>query len=168
MKEIELTKGQVVLVDDEDYDRLMEHKWYALKRQACGFFAARNIRKVINGKSVGRTHYMHREIMNPPDDMQVDHIDWNGLNNTKSNLRVCTSQQNCRHQRKLQQGNSKWKGVTSGYWNGNKRWRASISIGLFKTELEAAAAYNEAAKLIFKEYAVLNNIPEEGGVVIEQ
>ncbi len=106
---------------------------------------------------------MHRVIMNPPDDMVVDHIDSNGLNNRRTNLRVCTLLQNS-YNRKTIKASSQYKGVR---WNKRKkRWVSSISpngkfilIGYFKDELTAAKAYDEKAKEFFGEFAYLNFPP---------
>jgi hypothetical protein len=90
MKEISLTQGQVALVDDEDYDYLMQWKWHFYKGTHSHYAVCSLPRK--NGKRTG--FRMHRLIMNTPPDLVVDHIDHNGLNNQKSNLRNCTKCQN--------------------------------------------------------------------------
>lgn len=89
MKEIILTKGYVAQVDDEDYELLNRYKWYA-KVNSTIYYAARGCGNPNN-------KLMHRMIMNPPNDMVVDHLDGNGLNNQRYNLKVCTQSQNCRN-----------------------------------------------------------------------
>ena len=85
MKEIILTQGQVALVDDEDFEYLNQWKWCAIKSRKT-YYTTRTI--YIPCKM---TVIMHRIIMNTPLDMTVDHIDHNGLNNQKYNLRICTN-----------------------------------------------------------------------------
>jgi len=107
---------------------------------------------------------MHREIMDAPAGMEVDHINGNGLDNRKCNLRLATSSQNKRNQRKQRRKtSSKYKGV---YWHKrDKVWVVRIQaegkekyIGSYKTEQEAALAYNEAALKYHGEYAKLNEV----------
>ncbi|MBN1124206.1 MAG: HNH endonuclease [Sedimentisphaerales bacterium] len=106
---------------------------------------------------------MHRLIARPPDGMVVDHIDHNGLNNTRANLRVCTPQQNSRN-RRSQSGRSKYKGIS--YDKRYKRWKARIRfqnkyihIGTFRDEARAARAYDAKAAELFGEFACLNFPP---------
>lgn len=88
-KQIALTQGQFAIVDDGDFEFLAQWKWYAHKRP-CTFYAERT--QIIEGKK--QKIWMHRLIMQTPPGMFVDHIDGNGLNNTRSNLRNVTHQQN--------------------------------------------------------------------------
>jgi len=105
---------------------------------------------------------MHRVILKAPEDKFIDHINHNGLDNRKSNLRICTMQQNAWNMRK-QRGNrvSQYKGVTRR--NDTGKWQARIicnrkriSIGCFDDEMAAAMAYDNKAKELFGEYAALN------------
>ena len=105
------------------------------------------------------TKHLHRLVMDPGEKMMVDHIDGNGLNNLRENLRVCTNSENQRNRRK-HKGLSKFKGVKPTPWN---TWEATIQkthIGTFPTEDQAARAYDEKAKELFGEYANLN-FPDE-------
>ena len=105
---------------------------------------------------------MHRQILNTPEGVLVDHINHNGLDNRRANLRLVTIEQNSWNKRK-QRGNctSKYKGVS---WHKmSRRWHARIvykqkwiSIGYFDDEQSAAKAYDNKAKQLFKNYAVLN------------
>ena len=103
--------------------------------------------------------------MNAPKGMVVDHIDGNGLNNRKSNLRICTKAQNVHNSRPRTNTSSKYKGV---FWNkANKKWSATIHkgdkwtyIGGFDDEKEAARAYDRKAAEFFGEFAYLN-FPEK-------
>ncbi len=151
-RRIPLTRGKFALVDAEDYYQLSKFKWCAAGGTNT-FYAAASWR----GKGVT----MHRVIMAPPDHLVVDHIDHNGLNNCKSNLRLCTHAQNIRNTRPTKGTSSRYKGVC---WNKDaKKWRASIRlnrksqhIGHFENEIDAAKAYDEKAAEVFGEFACLN------------
>lgn len=150
MKIIPLTQGKEALVDDEDYEYLKGRKWHAIR----GHGATDNWKAL--GQWNGRHVQMHRLIMgvlDAPKGVLVDHINGNGLDNTRKNLRIVNSQQNMQNQRR---GNGKFKGVR--YRNG--AWYASITknLGKFETEEDAARAYNEAALLMYGEYAALNDV----------
>jgi hypothetical protein len=91
MKEIQLTRGQFALVDDADYEWLNQWKWFAQKHKD-SYYAARTRSET---ETVTRgIILMHRVIMDTPDDMQVDHINHNGIDNQRLNLRNCTQQEN--------------------------------------------------------------------------
>ncbi len=102
MKEIELTRGYVAKVDDEDYIGLSGYKWYA-NVQANAIYAGRQYRDTTTlnkkGKSKQVLISMHRQILNVPKGRHTDHIDHDGLNNQKSNLRICNRAQNLWNQR---------------------------------------------------------------------
>ena len=159
MKEILLTQDQVALVDDEDYYWLNQYKWNAdWQPDARSYYASRS--------TEGRHFYMARNIMNCPKDRQVDHIDHNTLNNQRSNLRICTIDQNQQNRRITGNGTSRYKGV---FWaKDRQKWRAGIglrdvfgqkfhiSLGQFDLEEDAALAYDDAAIEHFGEFAYLN------------
>ena len=152
MKEIKLTQGQVALVDDEDYDFLNQWKWYAHKGRKDGLFYAG---KRNNGDI--KQIWMHRLIMNTSRGLTVDHIDHNGLNNQKCNLRNCSMSQNKMNVTPI--GLSKFLGVhprNDKYVAQIKVNGKKIYIGTFKTEEDAAHAYDNAAKKYFGEFANLN------------
>jgi len=155
MKEILLTQNKVALVDDEDYEYLNQWNWYALKNRNT-YYAQRT--KTINGKECAIK--MHRIIMNTPDDLEVDHIDHNGLNCQKYNMRNCTFEQNRKNRNHC--GKSKYKGVSfTSYNKPFSRIKVNgklIHLGVFDSEINAAKAYNEAAKKYYGEYANLNII----------
>jgi hypothetical protein len=159
MEEIPLTQGKVALVDDEDYAWLNQWKWYA-KRCKNLFYATRTIHPK------GGKHYnllMHRVVLETPNGVDVDHVDHNGLNNQKFNLRHCTRAENSRNASKAKNRTSPFKGV----YLGNGLIRASIrvdlkliNIGCFNTHEEAARAYDKKAIEYFGEFAQLN-FPKE-------
>lgn len=158
MKQIKLSQGKVTLVDDEDFDFFNQWKWDSQKSRNT-YFAKRYAR--IKEKFSERTILMHRVIMKTPQGMVVDHIDGNGLNNQRSNLRNCSNTENLRNQRINKNNTSGAKGVSR---NRNK-WMASIRIngkqknlGRYTDKKDAVIAYNEAAKKHYGEFALLNVI----------
>jgi len=157
MMEIALTRGKHTTVDDDDYEFLNRFKWYA--------YASRNLfyaRRAIYIEKKQKILYMHNVIMEPPDGLEVDHINGDGLNNTRSNLRICTRKENCMNLNKTR-GASKYKGVCFDITQRWRMWSARItknskkrSLGYYDTELEAAKAYDLAAVKEFGEFAKLN------------
>lgn len=158
MKEIILTQGKVALVDDEDYEELIKYKWYAWRSQKSRTFYARRC------DGMYKKVYMHRQILGlNKTRRQGEHIDHNGLNNTRSNLRISTQAQNVYNLPHRVKSSSPYKGVSINKLN--KNWRVQIKKegkkvfdGSFKTAEEAALAYNEQAVKIFGEFAYLNVI----------
>ena len=161
MMEIGLTQDRVALVDDEDFEYLNQFRWCALKVKNT-FYAVRNS-VGANGKRM--TVLMHRIINETPDGLEVDHIDSNGLNNQKNNLRNCTHAQNLRNQKKNKNNTSGFKGV---FWKKDKKkWQASLRVnnkdlhvGYYKDKINAAYAYNDAAIKYYGEFAKINNTSE--------
>ena len=147
MKIIPLSQDKFTFVDDEDYKDLMRFKWY-VRRTGNTFYARRNIR--IDRKL--SVEEMHRRILNlrPGDGKYADHIDMDGLNNQRSNLRVATKGENGRNRKKQRNNTSGFKGV---YWHrGAEKWMAQIVVnskalylGLFENKESAAVAYDKAA-----------------------
>ena len=145
MKLIPLSQGKFARVDDSDFNQLSKFRWtLKTSKRTKVLYAKRFV--IVEGKHT--TIQMHAEIMKPAKGLQVDHRDRDGLNNQRSNLRVTTRAQNQRNQRKHSKGSSRYRGVCKGY----KGWLARISVdnkqislGTFKTELEAALAYDFAS-----------------------
>lgn len=165
MKIIHLTQGKVTFVDDEDYERLSEFKWYYNRRDNCAKCEV-HVPGAKRKKSILITH----EILQT--DKWVDHKDGNRLNNQKFNLRECTNSQNQQNKTKTKRRtSSKYKGVhfhcLCNNWQANIEFqslfgqRTCTHLGSFATEEEAAKAYDEAARHHFKEFAALN-FPKEG------
>lgn len=154
-KEIQLTKGKVALVDDEDYEMLI-----GLGVRWC----------VNDGYAFNRVYgRMHRFLVSAPKDTMVDHINGDKLDNRKENLRFATNSQN-QANRKVARGVSKFKGVTwqkrtydasRGYWKAQIVVNGELHyLGKYDTDLEAAKAYNEAAERFFGGFAYLNDLSQ--------
>lgn len=163
MRLISLTQGKFAMVDDRDYEFLMQWKWRAQKGQRT-FYACRTIRIGVNKR---KCLMMHRLLWGVPDlEMEIDHIDQNGLNNQKYNLRIGTSAQNSMN--RIGRGRSKFLGVSadsSSVKRGKIRWIARVTnnkkrihLGMFDLEIDAAKAYNKAAKIYYGEFANLNRV----------
>lgn len=158
------------MVDDDDFDELIKYGWSVSKKENGLFYAVAN----IGGEMVA----MHRMIMGciRYDGKIVDHKDRNGLNCQRDNLRLCTAQESV--QNRAGWGSSKYLGVhlkkdikthttkkcvtkiyRSYTWQARIKYKGKqISLGLYKTDVEAALTYNEAAKKYFGEFACLNII----------
>lgn len=152
MKKITLTQGKFALVDDEDFEEIGKYKWY-IETGANTFYAARTI---ITKNGSKHKIFMHRSIMNTPKNLMTDHIDGNGLNNQRSNLRLCTNSQNQANSIIRKNNTTGYKGVCLK----KGKYTATISInrkrvhlGVFKTKLEAHEAYVEASKKYHKEFS---------------
>lgn len=164
MKLIPLTQNQFAIVDDDSFESLSKYKWHALKFKA-GFVACRMERLTV-GIDGRKRIYMHRQIMgfNHSSLPLIDHKDHNTLNNQKGNLRLATHAQNRHNSRANNEvKTSKYLGVS--YDKGKKKYRVALvvkgkqkTIGRFKTEIAAAKAYNDAAKIHYGEFAIMNQI----------
>ena len=150
MKKIELTKGYFALVDDADYDWLMKWKWCA-SVQRSNVYAVR--------KSNPCNIKMHRQIIGAPTGLMVDHIDHNGLNNQRDNLRLCNNSDN--HKNSRPKGISRYLGVSfrkdrnkfEAYIKTDEKY---IHLGHYVNEVDAAMAYDLSAKKYHGEFANLN------------
>jgi len=164
VKELRLAKGYVVLVDDQDYERVIGHRWYAeIRTRRDGSVKVYARRKVQTPGISSTWQSLHRFILNAPDGMQVDHINGKGLDNRRSNLRLCSHAENQHNRRPQTGGTSAFKGVR--WHKAAAKWVASISIngeskhlGSFSSEQDAAKAYDLAAAANFGEYARHNNL----------
>lgn len=161
MKKIDISTPKhpntFAMVDDEDYPWLVAYPWRATNN---------NGRLYVVRGDCGRVVSMHREILGTPADMHTDHLDGNGLNNTRCNLRKCSHSENQSNRGKQRNNTSGFKGV---YWTGGRRnrWRAELIChrkrfrsGYFFCITKAAKAYDKLAKQYHGEFACLN-FPEE-------
>ncbi len=161
MKKIKLSQGKYALVDDTDYEFLSQYKWSVSKTRKT-FYAIKSL--VINKKTNKRqTLIMHRMIMNTPKDMHTDHINGNGLDNRRKNLRICTSMQNSWNSRTAKNNKSGYKGVCFiKYRNKYKAQichnRKIVFLGYFTQKADAAIAYNNASKIFHGAFSNLNVI----------
>jgi hypothetical protein len=152
MKQVRLSNGMTAKIDDGDLELVSKHNWYAVKGEERFYAAA-----WINGKGVS----MHRLILgSEAGELDIDHKDRDGLNNTRENLRVATRSQNSANSRKRKGTTSKYKGVhvmRQGYIKAYIMFQYKrFHLGYFPTEEEAALAYDEAARRYFGEFAGLN------------
>lgn len=167
MKKIELTQGLYALCDDEDYEMLMEGpKWQAAK-SGNNYYAIRSRClgiKTPKGYYKKETERMHVLIVGKRKGLVIDHINHNGLDNRKENLRFSTTNQNQHNRGKNKENKTGYKGVWAEKHGG---YRAQISIdneriylGVYKTPADAALAYNIAAIKYHRKFAKLNDIPK--------
>lgn len=151
MKKIPLTKGKYAFVDDADFAFLSQWKWFLGNGCVCRDEGDNR------GQKKRQRFYMHREILNAPAGMEVDHKNRDFLDNQRGNLRLANSSQNKMNRKKRSDSGSKFKGVR---WLKNRsQWTARIktkTIGYFNSELYAAMAYDLWAKELFGEFALLN------------
>lgn len=159
--EVKLTQGFVAIIDAEDFGLVSQYKWQAL-RCPNTVYAVRGGGKVL----------LHRVLLNAPDGMHVDHKNHDGLDNRKTNLRLCTHSENNRNRQKQTGCSSKFKGVSKRNSRPNL-WRAQIKINKqihtrsFATELEAALWYDEMAMEHFGAFAKLN-FPKNDTTIIQR
>lgn len=158
MKRIPLTQGIFTVVDNDDYEKINQHKWHVLKGNYT-FYAVRKTSRKEGSKMI----FMHREILGlqPGDGITTDHRDHNGLNNRSNNIRTCTKGENAMNAHPWKTKASRFKGIRPG--RTGKGWCARIKfqgkmthIGTFDTEIEAAEAYDRVAIELFGEFALIN------------
>jgi len=144
MKKIKLTRNKIVIVDNEDFQRVSQYRWSLLNDK----YATTWLKGL-----------MHRFILGVSEGIIIDHINGNGLDNRKSNLRICSHVDNCRNRKMSKRNKSGYRGV---HKSGNS-WISQIGIdgkrvylGSFATVEEAANAYDNAAKENYGEFARLN------------
>lgn len=156
-REIKLPTGHVVIVDQKDFRRLSAFSWTVARAKHTNY-----------ARSSQTGQPMHRYLLDAPRGSVVDHVNGNGLDNRRSNLRICTRAENLQNRRKHKVGTSRFKGVYLRY-KGKKHclWMARIfvqgklnSLGLYRNEEDAAKAYDIAAIAIHGEFALTNFNPD--------
>lgn len=154
--QIPLTQNKYALIDAEDFDLVSGWTWSACKYGRT-FYAKCSVR--VAGKQTSVK--MHRLIMSADEGEAVDHINGDGLDNRRCNLRLASKSQNGQNQANCRTHSSRFKGVSWDKQTG--RWRSKIQcdgmtfhIGRFHSEIEAARAYDSAALELFGDYARLN------------
>jgi len=166
MKELILSSGETSFVDDDVFKMISKHSWIC--RTRVGDQKKYASRTIHLGKSGGKRKttvlYLHRFILGLTDASKtVDHIDGNGLNNCRSNLRICSQKDNAKNVHIRAVSQSGYKGVRR---SASGKWYAMISsdhvtryLGSFLSKTSAAIAYNNAAIKFHGEFAQLNHIP---------
>lgn len=150
MRKILLKDNRFALVDNDDFYRLNYFNW--------NYFNTGYTARCVKGRPL----YMHREVMNCPKGLCVDHINGNRLDNRKANLRICTKAQNQCHSKLSITNKTGFRGVVL---HKSGKWRARISVknktknlGYYQDKINAAKAYNDAAQMYYGEFASLNSI----------
>lgn len=158
MKNIRLTNGDFAIVSDVDYEYLNTFKWSCKQNK--------HTKYAYRCGDGSRCIWMHREVLGISNDKSKrgDHIDFNGLNNQRENLRIATHKQNNCYKQSAKSSTSKYLGVSLCKATG--KWRATttenykqVGIGRFSTQIEAALAYNYMAFFLHGEFANLNQLP---------
>lgn len=172
MKEIELTQGQKAIIDDADYELVSKFKWYAIfDHTSDRYYARTNIRRPDDTRG---GMVMHRLVLygmqeldriysrTPVGPLIVDHINFDTLNNVRDNLREVSNSESVIHKNYIR-NMQKYRGTR--YCPKRNRWRAEVHVNkkryrsnYFRTEEEAALAYNELARKYHGEYAMLNEV----------
>lgn len=156
---ISLPKGRFAIVDDDDAEWVMRWRWQVIGRSD-RLYVVRST-STANG-ALKKMVYLHRELLGAIAGVMIDHVDHDGLNNTRANLRIATQSQNNHNARKSQKPRTSiFKGVS---WSKQKRtWISFISVagryvhlGSFRDEKLAAAAYDSAASRAFGEFSCTN------------
>lgn len=159
MKEIPLTQGKVALVDEEDMPMLLLHSWHASAGPHCQFYYAR---ATVGVRPHQTALMMHRYILGAKPGEIVDHINRDSLDNTKSNLRICTNSQNHANIIRNRDNTTGYKGVylsLRGYWVARiQKESKRVWLGYYSSPQEAAMVYDLAAISLFGEFALTNKM----------
>jgi hypothetical protein len=162
-REIVLNQGKIALIDEEDYPRVAPYRWTACQTAQKNsnhrerWYVKRQV--IVDGKPF--SVWLHRFILAPPEGVTVDHIDGDGLNNQKANLRFASMRQQTLNRQQRHNAITPFKGVTKQ--RDSDRFSAHIAhegkqryLGLFRTAEEAARIFDAAARLLHGEFAWTN------------
>lgn len=161
MKTIPLTKGYFTKVDNDDYKKFAIIRWQVAFSN--DDIKHPRVKRTDYSNGIQKNIYLHREIIGAKEGEYVDHINGDGLDNRKCNLRICTLSQNSQNKNQSLNNTSGYKGVT---WDKNKgKWKSQIAannkkicIGHFKNKIDAAKAYDEKAKELHGDFAKTNEM----------
>lgn len=152
-----IAAGRVTLIDEADYDSVTTRSWHL---GSGGYVTRYQYVGPKNGRSNYTPVLLHRQLLDAPKGLQVDHINGDRLDNRRSNLRICTRTQNMQNRRNLMNQQTGFKGVCR---NGRGRYVARITVnyvcyyvGSSTDDFEAAAMYDAAAIQLFGQFANLN------------
>jgi HNH endonuclease len=153
--QIELTKGKITQVSEEDWAHLGKHKWCAFRGTGCSTYYAGRSQRLPGGGT--RWITMHRLILNAPDHMVVDHVNGDTLDNRRGQIRLATVSQNVRNSRISVRNTSGYKGASrnpSGGWWAHIRINGKTKyLGTFPTPQQAHEKYCAESKRLFGEFA---------------
>lgn len=168
MRRIPLSQGRCAIVDNEDFDFLMQWKWSwsQCPRSDPGVGCAQ---RTVHMSGKFTTILMHRLVLDRKlgrrSSHQASHRNRNKLDNRRRNLREATASQNCHTRKKKRNCTSRYIGVS--FWKAKGKWAAEIYadstrvfLGFFRNQETAARAYNRAAIKYYGEYANLNSLPK--------
>ena len=154
MRRIRLSNGMYAKVDDDKYETLKQIRWHAKRHPTTGNW-------YVVGSHKGKTVSMHRLILEAPMGTHVDHINGNGRDNRKTNLRLVTAAQNSRNRGKTRKNTTGYKGVSRQ--KGRRKFRAQIQVhrkaiylGWYDTRREAALAYDRAVRKYHGQFGCTN------------
>jgi hypothetical protein len=157
-RKIPLSQGEYAIIDADDYAHLSQFRWWVDRR----YYAAYAYRQEKRDGKI-RKIYMHREILNAPKGIKVDHQNRNGLDNRRENIRFCTNAQNAMNINIHVDNQVGFKGVIYDRRKYRKHWVArivasgkQIHLGSFRDPKDAARCYDKAAKIHFGQYAKTN------------
>lgn len=154
MREITIDKKYRVLVDDADYELVSGFRWSVLIGKNGYPYAMR----WVSSKPV----LMHRFLLSTPKGMVVDHINGNGLDNRRENIRICSHTENMRNRRINRNNTTGFKGVSVSlgrkkkYQASLERFGKKITFGYFEKLEDAARAYDIGARMYFGDFARTN------------
>ena len=154
MRKIQLSRNKYTIVDDKDFLLLEKFVWIC----SSAGYAVRHLTDCVGNK---KTILMHRQILNAPKKMEIDHVNNDRLDNRRENLRFCSHWENTCNRKISLNNKSGYKGVS---WDKKARkWRTTIQskyksmyLGCYSSKIEAAGVYNQYARELFGDFACLN------------